>query len=148
MLKGKDKIISYGYRYIVPSVVVKEFKPVNVHISLLPWNRGADPNFWSAYDGTPSGITIHEMDEGIDTGPILIQKRVNFSGDVTLRESYDYLVRLGWYTLFTNFEAIIKDEIRPVKQHHYVSDGKELIRSLPRGWDTTIAEVRSMRATN
>ena len=37
------------------------------------------PNFWSFFDSTPTGVTIHEIDEGIDTGPIVFQKKVVFS---------------------------------------------------------------------
>ena len=43
-------------------------------MSYLPWNRGADPNFWSILEDTPKGVTIHIMDESIDTGDILYQK--------------------------------------------------------------------------
>ena len=49
---------------------------VNLHISYLPWNRGAHPNFWSFFDATPTGVSIHLIDKGIDTGPIIVQKKV------------------------------------------------------------------------
>lgn len=46
---------------------------VNTHPSLLPYNRGKHYNFWSLVDDTPFGVTLHLIDEGIDTGPILTQ---------------------------------------------------------------------------
>ncbi len=46
---------------------------VNIHPALLPYNRGGYPNVWSIIEGTPSGITIHYIDEGIDTGDIIAQ---------------------------------------------------------------------------
>lgn len=49
---------------------------INVHPAFLPYNRGAYPNVWSIVDGSPAGVTIHFVDEGIDTGDILVQKEV------------------------------------------------------------------------
>jgi methionyl-tRNA formyltransferase len=50
---------------------------VNVHPSLLPYNRGANPNVWSIVEGTPAGVTIHYIDKGIDTGDIIAQQEVH-----------------------------------------------------------------------
>lgn len=76
-----DLVVSFGHRHIVPgSAIATSNAPiVNLHISFLPWNRGAHPNFWSFYDCTPSGISVHLMDEYLDTGPILYQRYVNFA---------------------------------------------------------------------
>jgi methionyl-tRNA formyltransferase len=49
---------------------------VNVHPAFLPYNRGAYPNVWSIVEGTPAGVTIHYMDEGIDTGDMIAQHQV------------------------------------------------------------------------
>lgn len=49
---------------------------VNVHPGLLPFNRGAFPNVWSILDRTPAGVTVHWMDRGVDTGPIIAQRPV------------------------------------------------------------------------
>ncbi len=71
-------IISFGYRHIIPKSLIKRSPTIiNLHISFLPYNRGSHPVFWSAYEGTPSGVSIHIIDEGIDTGPLLFQKQVN-----------------------------------------------------------------------
>lgn len=72
-----DFIISYNYKYIIPSEIVRKFygKIINLHISYLPYNRGYYPNVWSFLDNTPKGVTIHLIDEGIDTGDILLQKK-------------------------------------------------------------------------
>ncbi len=75
---GHDLVVLYGFRHIVPAQVLSESSAriVNLHISFLPFNRGAHPGFWCFYDGTPCGVTIHEVDAGIDTGPILAQELV------------------------------------------------------------------------
>jgi methionyl-tRNA formyltransferase len=50
---------------------------LNVHPSLLPANRGPDPLFWTFHDGHhETGVTIHRMDEGLDTGPIVTQEKI------------------------------------------------------------------------
>ena len=71
-----DWIVSYGYRHIISKNHIDNLKNpiINLHISYLPFNRGAHPNYWSFKEKTPKGVTIHFMDEGIDTGPILVQK--------------------------------------------------------------------------
>ena len=81
-----DWVISYGYRHILKKQHIKSAKNpiINLHISFLPYNRGADPNYWSWVEDTPKGVTIHEIDEGIDTGDIIIQKQVNFNDNETL----------------------------------------------------------------
>ncbi|MFX0200474.1 MAG: methionyl-tRNA formyltransferase [Candidatus Hodarchaeota archaeon] len=50
---------------------------VNIHPALLPYNRGAYPNVWSIVEGTPAGVTLHYIDEGIDTGDIIAQHEVS-----------------------------------------------------------------------
>ena len=95
-IKGYDCVISYGYRHILKQSTIDGFEcPVfNLHISYLPYNRGAHPNFWSFYDNTPSGVTIHLIDSGIDTGPIVKQKYVNFKeSDDTFVKTYSVLIK-------------------------------------------------------
>ena len=68
-LEHVDFIISYGYRHILKKDLIEMFprKIANLHISLLPWNRGADPNLWSFLEDTPKGVTIHYIDCSVDT---------------------------------------------------------------------------------
>ncbi len=49
---------------------------INLHPSLLPYNRGAHPNVWSIIEGTPAGATLHYIDAGVDTGDIIAQREV------------------------------------------------------------------------
>lgn len=65
----------------------------NLHISLLPYNREASPNFFSFIENTPKGVTIHQIDEGLDTGPILAQKELFFDeSKETFASSYEKLI--------------------------------------------------------
>lgn len=88
---GLDCIVSHGYRHILKPQVFELVPTINCHISLLPWNRGASPNYWSWENDTPKGVTIHKVDKGIDTGPILVQREVFFGAGETLRSSYGKL---------------------------------------------------------
>ena len=65
--------ISYRYHYILTPSIIHAFQNglINMHISLLPWNRGSDPNLWSFLENTPKGVTIHHIDETLDTGAII-----------------------------------------------------------------------------
>ena len=86
-LDNSDFIISYGYRHILKKDILDKFPnmAINLHISLLPWNRGADPNLWSFLEDSPKGVTIHYLDYGIDTGDILAQQKVDYIPEDTLR---------------------------------------------------------------
>ena len=141
---GYDYVISYGYRHILKQNVIDGFGcPIfNLHISYLPYNRGANPNFWSFYDNTPSGVTIHLIDGGVDTGPIVMQQYVNFSkSDDTFAKTYTVLVE-RIESLFLEFlPLLITDDWKARKQrgvgtHYYVRD---LPLNLS-GWNSNIEE--------
>jgi len=115
-----DFIISYNYAYIIGQEIISLFphRIINLHISLLPWNRGAAPNIWSFIDQTPSGVTIHEIDEGVDTGDILLQCEIIFDYQKeTLKTSYEKSHVLIQRLFCENWQALKKGEIVPKKQH-------------------------------
>ncbi len=88
---GLDLVVLYGFRHLVPAEVLhaSAARIVNLHISYLPFNRGAHPGFWCFFDGTPCGVTIHEVDAGLDTGPILAQEPVEIDvWSLTFDEAY------------------------------------------------------------
>jgi len=140
---GFDLIISFGYRHILSKKFISSCgsKIVNLHASYLPYNRGAHPNFWAFFDNTPSGVTIHLIDEGIDTGPILYQKMISFSQDVTFNDTYHSLIAEMENLFIENLDNILSNKFEPKNQrgkgtYHTVQDlPKEF-----RGWDTKINE--------
>ena len=78
-IDNNNLYISFGYRKIISKKIIQRAKRpiINLHLSFLPFNRGAHPNFWSFIEDTPSGVSIHEIDDGVDTGPIIFQKKLN-----------------------------------------------------------------------
>ncbi len=65
---------------------------VNLHLSYLPYNRGKKPNVWPILDGTPAGVSIHVIDEGIDSGPILARRQVDVQPTDTAETLYRRLL--------------------------------------------------------
>jgi methionyl-tRNA formyltransferase len=79
-----DVLVVVAYGEILPSAVlsVPRLMPVNVHFSLLPALRGAAPVQRAILDGlSQTGVTTMRMDEGMDTGPILVQRSTDVGGD-------------------------------------------------------------------
>ena len=123
--ESPDFLISYNYRYIIKEDVLQNFpdSAINMHVSLLPWNRGADPNFWSIVEESPKGVTIHKLDKGIDTGDILVQKEVMFDNDrETLSSSYDKLHAEIQSLFQENWQKIRSKEIRSTPQLQHGSN--------------------------
>jgi len=56
---------------------------VNTHPSLLPYNRGKHYNFWALVDESPFGVSLHLVNDGVDTGPIIAQRSIPYSWEDT-----------------------------------------------------------------
>ena len=137
-----DLIISFGYRHIIKKEFILSLNSpiINLHISYLPWNKGAHPNFWSFYDCTPSGVTIHLIDEGVDTGPIIYQKYVNFEeNELTFRQTYNRLIKELEKLFISKIINIITGNYVPIYQRREGTYHKssELPKEF-RGWDSNI----------
>ena len=152
-LSAYDLVVSFGYRHILKAETLKTAKrPVlNLHIAYLPWNRGAHPLFWAAYDGTPIGVTIHEIDPGVDTGPICVQKRIELD---LKSETFASAYRI----LFETIEALFETHADELLSGKYISCPQngggsfKRIQDLPSGfaWSDLIAPTihRLKQATN
>jgi methionyl-tRNA formyltransferase len=148
-----DFLVAHGYRHILRPSVLDRFprRAVNLHISYLPWNRGADPNLWSIIENTPKGVSIHYLDAGIDTGDLIAQKAVEFAPGETLRTSYTRL-QSEIAQLFAILWRRIRDEkCDAVKQtgagsFHRVADRERVAHLLTNGWDTRVANLEQAGA--
>ena len=105
---------------------------VNLHPSLLPYNRGQWPNVWSLLDGTPSGVTLHYMDVGIDTGDIIDQREVptaiTDTGATLYRRLEDECLRLfrDTWPLFKAGKTGRKPQPSEVGSYHRTGDTASL----------------------
>ena len=145
-----DFLISFGYRYIISKEILNYFKEkvINLHISYLPWNKGSDPNLWSILENTPKGVTIHQMDCGLDTGKILYQKEIFFNENDTLKSSYEKLQTELVKLFKANWENIKYNKVIPKKQkgtgsYHKSSDKNSYQELLSNGWNTKIKDLVS-----
>ena len=70
--------ISVMFGYILRRDIFELFPKhcFNLHTSYLPYNRGSYPNVWSIVDQTPAGVSLHKIDEGVDTGAIIAREMI------------------------------------------------------------------------
>jgi methionyl-tRNA formyltransferase len=113
---GAQAMVVAAYGLILPPAVlnIPARGCLNIHASLLPRWRGAAPIQRALLAGdTETGITIMQMDEGLDTGPMLLQQRVAIAGDDTGATLHDKLARVGAtaivQALRTPFTAVAQD---------------------------------------
>lgn len=84
---GPSVVAVYGTRLIGRETLASVEAPfINYHAGINPKYRGQDPAYWALAEGDAehAGVTIHVVDKGVDTGPILYQARVPFSPDDTI----------------------------------------------------------------
>ena len=145
-------IISYGYRHIISQEIILFMKEkiINLHISLLPYNRGSDPNFWSFLENSPKGVTIHLIDSGIDKGDILVQKQIEIdANNHTLKTSYDLLNTEIQNLFYDNWINIKNRKISPKRQNvggsfHLKSDLQNYLYLIEKnGWDTKCNKIEN-----
>jgi methionyl-tRNA formyltransferase len=149
-ISGFDLVVSFGYRHIITKSKLDEAlcPVVNLHMSLLPWNRGAHPIFWGFFDSTPIGVTIHEIHPGIDTGPIITQDIVPINGDaMTFRQAHALLVTSLEGLFLKSLPSLLDRKYLAQKQdaggsYHKASDLPESFM----GWDCIIsAEIERLK---
>ena len=116
-INSYDFIITYGYRHIINKKILKKIKKpiINLHISYLPYNRGAFPNFWSFMKNTPTGVTIHEINSGIDTGPIIFQKKIEFNIKQKKHDTFSKTYKI----LRFEIEKLFKQKFRVLTNSKY-----------------------------
>ena len=93
-----DVVVSAYFTQIIKSDLLNmpRLGCINVHPALLPQYRGSHPIFWALADGkTVTGVTVHLMDAGVDTGPIIAQERVAIESEDTHHALYERVSRVG-----------------------------------------------------
>lgn len=114
-----DLMIVVAYGLLLPAAVLEapRLGCINVHGSLLPRWRGAAPiqrAIWAGDEQT--GITIMQMDEGLDTGDMLFKLACPIEPDDTSASLYDKLARLGPEGLLTTLDKLAQGQLQPEKQ--------------------------------
>jgi methionyl-tRNA formyltransferase len=112
-------VVAYGQ--ILPRTVI-EIPPrgtVNVHSSLLPRYRGAAPIQWAIVNGeTETGVTTMMIDEGLDTGPMLLAEATPIGDNETAPELESRLALIGARLLIQTIDRILAGTVTPQPQDH------------------------------
>ena len=122
LIEGADVLLTIGYGVLLPEELlsIPMHGCLNLHFSLLPRWRGAAPVQRAIEAGDPvSGVTVFQLDPGMDTGPIYSVKRFALDSDITSDELFSELGALGVEAVEDSLNAI-KAGIRPEPQK---SDG-------------------------
>ena len=144
-------IISFNYRHLIKEEVIEymDGRIINLHCSYLPYNRGASPNFFSFWDDTPKGVSIHKVDKGLDTGDILCQKELYFDENKeTFESTYSKLLEEIKKLFKDNWSKIRTGEIQPREQkgkgtYHKMSELEEIRLRKPFQWTNVIGEYKN-----
>lgn len=147
-----DAGVVVGYGKIVPSAIFRLPKHgvVNVHASLLPHYRGAAPIEWAIANGeTRTGVTTIRIDEGLDTGDILLQCETQIGEEETAVMLRARLARMGADLLIETLAGLEAGTIRPRPQDHSQATLAPMLRKEDGriDWSRTAEEiVRRVRA--
>jgi methionyl-tRNA formyltransferase len=116
---GAEAMVVVGYGKIIPQAII-DLTPlgiINVHASLLPKYRGAAPIQWAVANGeTRTGVTTMQIDAGLDTGAILMQRETEIGPEETAIELGARLAQLGSGLLLETLDGLAARSIRPRAQ--------------------------------
>lgn len=124
IVDGCDLCVVASFGQIIPKRLLDKKRFINVHASLLPKYRGASP-IQSAilYGDSETGVSIMDMDENLDTGDVLSQKKIKIDDEDTAESLFNKLASLGGSLLIDTLKNI--NSIKPVKQDEM--EGKVII---------------------
>ena len=109
MNKTSNILFSVNFGYKIPNDILELFElPINLHISYLPFNKGANPNIWPIIDGSPAGVTLHKMTSNFDEGQILFQEKVAVNSLDTGKTLYQKLEKKSVEIVKKYFNKIVK----------------------------------------
>ena len=110
-------VVAYG-RILPPELLhIARLGCINLHVSLLPKYRGSAPIQWAVIHGdAETGVTIMQLDEGCDTGDILMVERVAIGPEETSGELFDRVAAIGASTLVQAVDLLARGKLTPQKQ--------------------------------
>lgn len=125
-----DAIVVVAYGRIIPKWMLElpRYGNINLHGSLLPKYRGAAPIQWAIANGeTESGVTTMLLEEGLDTGAMLLAHRVGILPDMTAPELFEILSEVGAPLLVETLRQLAAGESTPMAQDHALASHAPLL---------------------
>ena len=116
-----DVIVVVAFGQILPKSIldIPKLGCINVHVSLLPKYRGAAPINWVIINGEEkTGVTTMYMDEGLDTGDMILTEAFNLDDEITAGELHDKMMVSGAETLIKTLDLIEKGIAPRIPQNH------------------------------
>jgi methionyl-tRNA formyltransferase len=126
-----DLYIVAAFGQILPQAVLDQprYGTLNIHASLLPKYRGPDPIANAILQGDlETGISIMLLDAGIDTGPVLLTRRIPIAADETTGSLTVKLAHLGTQTLLEALPLWVAGQITPTAQDHHLASHTHMLR--------------------
>ena len=128
-----DVFFSLHCKQIFPEVLVRNYRCINVHPGLNPYNRGWFPQVFSIINGLPAGVTIHEMDTELDHGPIIFQREIKINSYDTSKDVYSRILKTEMELLEEHFVELIEGRYSASKMLtegniNYMDDFKALCK--------------------
>lgn len=110
-------VVAYG-KILPPEILYfPKYNSINIHASILPKYRGAAPIQWVILNGEEkTGVTSMQMDDGIDTGDMLLKAELPIPPNMTGGELHDALSELGAQVLSDTLKALKNGDLHPTKQ--------------------------------
>ncbi|MCI2047113.1 MAG: methionyl-tRNA formyltransferase [Faecalibacterium sp.] len=116
-----DLIVVVAYGCIIPPQILTmpKYGCINLHVSLLPKYRGSAPIQWAVLNGdTETGVSIMQLDEGVDTGDVLLCKTVAIGPETTSGELFEQVTAVGRQALAEILPDIEAGKVHGEKQDH------------------------------
>ena len=141
--KQPDLLVCYGSS-LIRSKLLTEFEGhfLNVHLGLSPYYRGVGTNIWPLINNEPDmvGATFMYINEGIDTGPIIVQRKVEV-GDRTQEELIKYTKMIGMESIAEAVEKIDSGNVKTLENN----DEDQTYFSFPKKEDVSIFKKRKKK---
>jgi len=150
-----DIILSSGYDRLLKPATVQKYSQriINLHAAYLPWARGIGTTLFATMLRYPYGVSVHFINEGLDTGNLISRKLVHPGPNDTLRTFYSKLLTTTEELFFESFPKIVTGQINGVPQeelgeintHRSRLQFESLLDVCPNGYDTLISDLEKLR---
>jgi methionyl-tRNA formyltransferase len=150
-----DIILSSGYDRLLRPKTVQRFSQriINLHAAYLPWARGIGTTLFATMLRYPYGVSIHFINEGLDTGNLISQKLVQPGPKDTLRTFYTKLLSATEELFFESFPKIVhgqtggvpQEQLGEINTNRSRLQFESLLDVCPNGYDTLITDLEKFR---
>lgn len=115
---------------LIPKTLIEcaKYGFINTHPSFLPFNKGKNYNFWALVEQNPFGVSLHQVDEGIDTGPILAQREIYYdwtdTGETLFNKAQSKIIELftETYPKIRSGKVVFKKQNESEGSFHFASE--------------------------